>query len=85
MENDTAAIAFTLNRLAAKQIALEAALQAVLETLPQPARTAAAAGLRQKLAVAMQAHATGFSPDMDSTMTLCAAALLEAAGEPPQR
>jgi len=74
-----------LNRQAAKLIAVEAALQAVLECLPQAARTATASALRLRAASAMQSQAQGLTPDMDRTMSLSLAALLEAAGEPPRR
>jgi hypothetical protein len=41
--------------------------------------------LRRRAAEVLQEHATGFSQQMDEAATLQLAALLEAAGQPPQR
>lgn len=85
MNQEIKAMAEVTNDLAAKLIAVEIAAQAILQALPQAARKEAAADIRRRAASAMQEHAGRFSPAMDAQLTLSIAALLEAAGEPPQR
>lgn len=74
-----------INTFGAKLMAIEIALQEVIRVLPAEARTEIAERFRQRLASAMQAHAQTQTPSMDAQMTASAAAILEAAGEPPKR
>jgi len=79
-----ALIADALNQLVAKQMVLSLGLEEALRALPEGARTAVAARMRQRAAEALQMHSEGFSPSMDEAATLQLAALLEAAGQPPK-
>lgn len=74
-----------INTFGAKLMAIEIALQEVIRALPADAKTEIAGRFRQRLASAMQEHAHLHTAAMDQHMTSSAAAILEAAGEPPQR
>lgn len=73
------------NELSMRVLMIETGIQCIAHELDAPTKAAICARFRRRSALVMQEKAHLLTPRDDAAMTLCAAALLEALGEPPSR